>query len=93
MCVSPPVSGRPDVFMSYAREDQAFVRRLCEALAARGKDVWVEKPACVYVGQDGGGFKRLDEAQIKIALVGHEFTDSVHWSHKFLADGTTKSTD
>jgi len=31
-----------DVFISYAREDQAFVRRLTEALAARGKKAWVD---------------------------------------------------
>ena len=31
-----------DVFISYAREDQPFVRQLQEALTARGTDVWVD---------------------------------------------------
>ena len=31
-----------DVFVSYARQDQAFVRRLTEALAERGKRAWVD---------------------------------------------------
>jgi WD40 repeat protein len=33
---------RPDVFASYSRKDETFVRRLVEALSARGKDVWVD---------------------------------------------------
>jgi WD40 repeat protein len=33
---------RPDVFVSYSRTDQAFVRRLTGALEERGKDVWVD---------------------------------------------------
>src|SRR5262245_49054221 len=45
-------SGRPcaegeswdvaDVFVSYSRKDQAFVRRLHEALVADGREVWVD---------------------------------------------------
>lgn len=31
-----------DLFISYAREDQAFVRWLHDALQARGRDVWVD---------------------------------------------------
>ena len=31
-----------DVFISYAREEQAFVRRLHEALAARERNSWVD---------------------------------------------------
>ena len=31
-----------DLFVSYSRRDTDFVRRLCEALAARGKDVWLD---------------------------------------------------
>jgi WD40 repeat protein len=31
-----------DVFISYAREDQGFVRRLHEALASRGREAWVD---------------------------------------------------
>src|SRR3954470_9618670 len=37
------VSGRTDVFISYAREDAEFVDgRLTKALVARGKDVWFD---------------------------------------------------
>ncbi|HEV8690305.1 MAG TPA: toll/interleukin-1 receptor domain-containing protein, partial [Ideonella sp.] len=32
----------PAVFVSYAREDQPFVRRLHEALASQGRDAWVD---------------------------------------------------
>jgi TIR domain-containing protein len=39
---SPGGSGAPDVFVSYSRADEAFVRRLDAALRARGKDVWVD---------------------------------------------------
>ena len=35
-------SGRDDAFISYAREDLAFTRRLHDALVARGKRVWVD---------------------------------------------------
>src|SRR4051794_13848198 len=41
----PPVpeAGRHDAFISYAREDQPFVAdELCQALAERGKDLWVD---------------------------------------------------
>jgi WD40 repeat protein len=31
-----------DLFVSYAREDQLLVRRLVDALAARGKEAWVD---------------------------------------------------
>ncbi len=33
---------RPDVFVSYAREDRPFVLRLTAALKATGKDVWID---------------------------------------------------
>lgn len=32
-----------DVFISYSRRNEAFVRRLREALGAEGKDVWLDK--------------------------------------------------
>src|SRR3954451_11758911 len=32
-----------DVFISYSRRDEAFVQRLRESLAERGKDVWVDR--------------------------------------------------
>jgi hypothetical protein len=31
-----------DVFISYAREDREFVRRLTDALEARGRESWVD---------------------------------------------------
>ena len=33
---------RPDVFLSYAREDKDFVEQLTRALVAREKDVWID---------------------------------------------------
>ena len=33
---------RPDVFISYSRTDEAFVRRLVTALGEGGLDVWVD---------------------------------------------------
>jgi WD40 repeat protein len=33
---------RPDVFISYSRHDQSFVRGLAVALEERGKDVWID---------------------------------------------------
>jgi TIR domain len=35
-------SDRPDVFISYSRKDEEFVRRLVDALEHRGKDVWID---------------------------------------------------
>jgi hypothetical protein len=32
----------PDLFISYSRRDQDFVRRLYEALAANGRQSWVD---------------------------------------------------
>jgi TIR domain len=40
--VSTPETGRDDAFLSYAREDLAFVTKLRDALRARGKKVWVD---------------------------------------------------
>lgn len=31
-----------ELFISYSRHDAAFVRRLCDALAARQREVWVD---------------------------------------------------
>jgi WD40 repeat protein len=33
---------RPDVFISYSRKDREFVKRLDEALQARGREAWVD---------------------------------------------------
>jgi WD40 repeat protein len=42
--VTPGDAGHtvPDVFISYSRRDLDFVRKLCGALVARGKDAWVD---------------------------------------------------
>jgi hypothetical protein len=40
---APQQPDRPDVFVSYSRQDKPFVEgRLLPALAARGKDVWID---------------------------------------------------
>ena len=41
---TPPSAARdrPDVFLSYAREDKDFVEQLTRALVAREKDVWID---------------------------------------------------
>ncbi len=31
-----------DVFISYSRKDKAFVQRLHQAIAAEGRDTWVD---------------------------------------------------
>jgi len=38
----PVARANPDVFISYAREDRAFVERLRRALVDRGRSVWVD---------------------------------------------------
>src|SRR5689334_2399868 len=37
----PPL--RPDVFISYSRRDEEFVRPLADALEARGRDVFIDR--------------------------------------------------
>ncbi len=40
-----------DVFISYAREDLVFVRRLCETLRNQDREVWVDLDG-VYAGEE-----------------------------------------
>jgi len=40
--VAGPQPQRPDAFVSYSRRDGEFVQRLVAALAANGKDLWVD---------------------------------------------------
>ena len=42
MVASPDHRRMTDVFISYARKDQPFVRTLCAALEARQRDAWVD---------------------------------------------------
>jgi hypothetical protein len=54
--------GRPDLFVSYSRADQAFVEhRLCRALADQGKEVWVDRetipPASDWRDRIGDGIQ------------------------------------
>ena len=39
----PGGQGAPSVFVSYAREDEAFVQRLCAALARRNHQAWIDQ--------------------------------------------------
>ena len=38
----PDETGPPDAFISYAREQKEFARRLVDAVRARGKTVWID---------------------------------------------------
>ena len=39
----PAGQGAPSVFVSYAREDEVFVQRLCAALAGRNHQAWIDQ--------------------------------------------------
>lgn len=40
---APDQSGKLTVFISYAREDSAFARKVCDELKAAGLDVWLDQ--------------------------------------------------
>src|SRR4051812_33632842 len=68
---------RPDVFLSYARRDEAFVRRLAAALDARGKQVWVDwddirKSADWRATIEAG----LDSSRVVVAVLTPDFAAS-----------------
>ncbi|QID16694.1 TIR domain-containing protein [Nitrogeniibacter mangrovi] len=52
------------VFVSYARTNQAAVRRWCEALAARGRELWVDwegiPPSAEWMAQIETGIREAD---------------------------------
>ncbi len=68
------------------------------------KDLATRRTACIFVGfllglvaivddqavraDNYEGFKKLKAAQIRKAFVGKEYTDDVHFSNKFNADGS-----
>ena len=56
------VVGRPDLFISYAREDSAFVHQLDEALEEREKVVWVDwqdiRPSADWRAKIEAGIRR-----------------------------------
>lgn len=60
--VQPPT--RPDVFVSYAREDADFVRRLTAALAERDKSAWVDwqdiPPTAEWLAEVYAGIEAAD---------------------------------
>jgi WD40 repeat protein len=69
--------GRPDVFVSYSRRDEVFVRRLVRALEAHGKDVWVDW-ADIRKGADWletvhGG---IESAKVVVAVLSPDFATS-----------------
>ena len=68
---------RPDVFISYSRKDEEFVRELHAALAGRGKDVWVDwedirKSADWRVTIETG----IASARAVVAVLSPDFTTS-----------------
>ena len=54
-----------DVFISYSRVDLAFVRRLHDALDARGKDVWMDErdiaPSADWLAEIYAGIEGADD--------------------------------
>ena len=73
----PPQPERPDVFISYSRAEEEFVRRLAAALEARGKDVWVDwedirKSADWRAKIEAG----IDSARTIVAVLSSSFAES-----------------
>lgn len=52
----------PDVFLSYSRQDQAIARRIAEALAAEGFDVWWDQTL-----RSGETYDEVTESALKAA--------------------------
>ena len=52
------------LFVSYAREDQAVARRLCDALESRGRDLWVDwegiPPSAEWLAEIEKGIRAAD---------------------------------
>ena len=67
----------PEIFLSYARSDGEFVRRLVTALERRGKDVWVDwddirKSADWWPMVEAG----IESARTVVAVISPEFAKS-----------------
>jgi eukaryotic-like serine/threonine-protein kinase len=59
---------RPDVFLSYSREDQATARRFAEALEREGFKVWWDQALSTGDTYDSVTEKALDEARAVVVL-------------------------
>ena len=58
-----------DLFISYSRKDQPFVRRLSDALVARGRETWVDwegiAPSAKWMGGDPFGYRRRGHVRVR----------------------------
>jgi WD40 repeat protein len=67
-----------DVFISYAREDQGFVRTLCDALKVQGRDAWVDwseiSPTVEWLSEIFAG---IESASVFVFLISPESSISV----------------
>ena len=68
---------RPDLFVSYSRLDERFVLRLVDALASRGKDVWVDRED-IRKGADWRAkvLAGIDSARVIVPVLSPDFAAS-----------------
>ena len=59
-----------DVFISYARKDQVFVRKLHDALVTQGRDVWVDwediQPTAKWRAEIYDGIEKADNSTFAV---------------------------
>ena len=79
IAVSQPTDGplRPDIFVSYSRSDERFVRRLAAALEGRGKDIWVDL-SDIRKGADWEAkmLSGVESARVIVPVISPAFTQS-----------------
>ena len=69
-------TSRPDVFLSYSREDQATARRFAEALEREGFSVWWDQTLHSGEAYDKVTEKALREAKAVVVLWSKAAVDS-----------------
>ena len=68
MSPTGPLSARPDVFLSYSREDQATARRFADALRQEGFNVWWDQTLSTGEAYDAVTEQALDSARSVVVL-------------------------
>lgn len=61
-------TSRPDIFLSYSREDQPVARRFAEAMQREGFNVWWDQTLSTGEAYDAVTEKALDEARAVVVL-------------------------